>query len=209
MNIIFDLDGTISDSSQGVFANFREIFSLYNLPDLPDKKLREYIGPPTEETLAKHIPEEQLDKAVETYRKIYKEKYILKNKMYPGMDKLMAYLKSKSHNLYVATTKEVGSAKQILMNFSLMQYLDGGVYGADSSKGIYTKTDVLNQLFNQTKANKSDSILIGDTLYDVEGAEDVGIKVGVVLYGFSPKEKFSGKKVEFFVDTVEELKNYF
>ena len=51
MNIIFDLDGTISDSSEGIFANFREFFRIYNLPDLPDETLKKFIGPPTEETV--------------------------------------------------------------------------------------------------------------------------------------------------------------
>src|SRR5690554_5187110 len=114
MNIIFDLDGTISDSSEGVFANLREFFSLYGLPDLPDEELKKYIGPPTEETLSKYVSDDKLDEAVNTYRKIYKEKNILKNKMYSGMDKLLKHLKAKGHNLYVATTKDVKASKEIL-----------------------------------------------------------------------------------------------
>lgn len=208
MNIIFDLDGTISDSSEGVFANFREVFSRYGVPDMPDEELKKYIGPPTEESLARHIPNEKLDEAVETYRKIYKEKNINKNKMYPNMDKLLVYLKSKGHKLYVATTKEIKAAKEILTNFGIMKYYDA-VYGADPTNNVFTKTDVLNRLFEQTNAQKDDSIMIGDTLYDVEGAENVGIKVAVVLYGFSPKENFEGRQVEFFAQTVEDLKNYF
>ena len=188
MNIIFDLDGTISDSSEGIFANFREFFRIYNLPDLPDETLKKFIGPPTEETLSKFLEPEKVPEAVRLYRKIYKEKNILKNRMFDGIDSLMKYLKDKGHTLYVATTKEQKSSEIIIENFGLTKYLSG-IYGADIDKNIHTKTDVLNKLFNDTGANKDDSILIGDTLYDVDGAEETGIKVGVALWGFCPKEK--------------------
>lgn len=205
MNIIFDLDGTISDSSEGVFDTFRKVFDIYDLPQLPDQKLRSYIGPPTEETLAKYIDKEDVTKAVKKYRKIYKDQGgIAKNIMYPEIDMLVLFLKSKGHSLYVATTKEKVSAVKILQNFGIYDYFNG-VFGADSKKGIFTKTDVLNNLFETTKVDKDQSLLIGDTVYDVKGAEDVGIKVGVVLYGFGRKESFRDKKVEFIVESVDEL----
>lgn len=205
MNIIFDLDGTITDSSEGVFYTFRKVFDLYGLPQLSDDKLRSYIGPPTEETFGRYLPEEEVTRAVKRYRKIYKEQGgIKKNEMYPEMDMLLLYLRSKNHKLYVATTKEVESAIKILQIFDIYECFHG-VYGADSKKGILTKTDVLESLFASTKAEKEQSILIGDTIYDVLGAEDVNIKVAVVLYGFGRKESFEGKNIEFFVDSVEEL----
>ena len=128
--------------------------------------------------------------------------------MFDGIDSLMKYLKDKGHTLYVATTKEQKSSEIIIENFGLTKYLSG-IYGADIDKNIHTKTDVLNKLFNDTGANKDDSILIGDTLYDVDGAEETGIKVGVALWGFCPKEKFKNRKIEFFAEKVEDLYKIF
>ncbi len=204
MNIIFDLDGTISNSSEGVIATFRATFKHYGLPELADSTIKQYIGPPTEETFAKYLPQQKITEAVNFYRKVYKEGGILKNKMYPGMDKLLIHLRNLGHKTYVATTKEVNASKTILKNFGIFDLFDG-VYGVNIAEDIFTKTDVLNHLFEETAANKDDSILIGDTIYDADGARDVGIKVAIVLYGFGTKQSLEGRTVEYFVDTIEEL----
>ncbi|MDD4316248.1 MAG: HAD hydrolase-like protein [Clostridia bacterium] len=205
MNIIFDLDGTISNSSEGVIATFRATFKHYNAPELADETIKQYIGPPMEETFAKYLPADQINEAVSHYRKLYKEQGgILKNSMYAGIDRLLAHLKRLGHKTYVATTKDINASKTILKNFGIIDLFDG-VYGVNTAEGLYTKTDVLNRLFEETGAVKDDSILIGDTIYDANGAEDVGIIVAIVLYGFGTRQSLAGKKVEFFVDTVEEL----
>lgn len=204
MNIIFDLDGTISNSSEGVIATFRATFKQYGLPELPEDTIKQYIGPPTEETFEKYLPQHKITEAVNFYRKVYKEGGILKNKMYPGIDRLLVHLRGQGHKTYVATTKEVNASKTILKNFGIFDLFDG-VYGVNTAEGLFTKTDVLKRLFEETAADKSQSILIGDTIYDADGAKDVGIKVGIVLYGFGTRQSLEGRKVEFFVDTVEEL----
>ncbi|MFW5780768.1 MAG: HAD-IA family hydrolase [Bacillota bacterium] len=205
MHIIFDLDGTISDSSRGVIQSLKALFEEYNLPRLSDEELKKYIGPPIEQTLGKYLPSEEISEAVELYRKFYKEEGgIDKNTMYKGMDKLLKRLKQKNNNIYLATTKEVGMAKEILKTFGIDSFFNG-IYGADPSREIYTKTDVLKELFSHHKIDKENCLLIGDTVYDVNGARDVGIKVGIVLYGYGKKKDFEGKDIEFFVDTVEDL----
>jgi phosphoglycolate phosphatase len=204
MNIIFDLDGTISNSSEGIIATIRATFKHYGLPELSDDTIKKYIGPPAEETFARYLPKEKIPQAVEFYRKVYKESGIMKNEMYAGIDKLLVHLRSNGHKTYVATTKEVNASKQILKDFGIFDLFDG-VYGVNIAEGLFTKTDVLKRLFAETAADKNDSILIGDTIYDADGAHDVGIKVAIVLYGFGTKQSVEGKKIEFFVNAVEEL----
>jgi phosphoglycolate phosphatase len=205
MYIIFDLDGTISDSSPGIFQTFRLLFERYDLPLPSQETLKTYIGPPIEETLEKHFPHEEVKKAADLYRKLYKDAGgIYKNNMYKGMDKLLRRLKEEGNKIYLATTKEVNLAKDVLNNFGILGYFDG-VYGVDPPRNIYTKLDVLNQLFSTHDIDKERCVLVGDTIYDVNGARHAGIKIGIVLYSFSKKKDFEGMEIDFFVQSVEEI----
>lgn len=205
MHIIFDLDGTISDSSHGVIHTLRKLFSRYNLPCLSDDEMKKYIGPPIEQTLGRYLSQDDIPEAVELYRKLYKEEGgIYENSMYEGIDNLLEHLKQEKHNIYLATTKEVNLAREILQIFRIDNFFSG-IYGADPSKRIYTKTDVLNELFSCHEIDKNTCLLVGDTLYDVKGAQETGIKVGVVLYGYGKEQDFEGESVEFFVKSIKEL----
>jgi len=88
----------------------------------------------------------------------------------------------------------------VLKGFGIMKFFDG-VYGADHTRGIDTKTQVLSILFKDTEIQKPSAILIGDTVYDAEGAKNSGIDAGIVLYGFGRKEDFAGFDIKFFCET--------
>ncbi len=208
MNVIFDLDGTLIDSSEGILASFRELFEVYNLPILKDTQLKKFIGPPMEETLSKYLPSDRVNEAVNAYRRIYREKNIFRNKIYPNIEKLLAYLKNRGDKLFIATTKEINSAKAIVSNIGLCKYFSA-IHGANPNKNIKSKTDILNDLFAKNNIDKKDTMLIGVTLYDVEGAENVGIKVTIVLYGFSERKEFNEKQVLFFANQVDDILKYF
>lgn len=204
-NIILDLDGTISDSSEGIFATMRKVFSHYGINNLTDEILKNYIGPPLKETFGRYLPEDKTEEACDLHRYIYKEEgNIFKNKMYHGMDYFIKTLKQNGYRVFLGTTKGTDSSNKILENFGIHQYFNG-VYGTEKEKNIITKTDVLNNLFKTEKISKNQSMLIGDTIYDAEGALNVGISVGIVLFGFGKKEQFKDKKIEFFVKNIDEL----
>lgn len=206
-NIIFDLDGTISDSSEGVMESMKYTLNFYGIEPPPVEVLLTFIGPPTEETFGKYIPEEKIPEAVNEYRKYYKSGAIYKNKLYDGMNDLLKYLYEKGCRSYIATTKERGSSIEIAERFGISKYL-AGVYGTSPKDGIYTKTDVLNHLFEENGLDKEESIMVGDTMYDAEGAKNIGIDLGVVLYGFGKREVMAAQEAVFYAETVSEIKNY-
>jgi len=124
------------------------------------------------------------------------------NRVYDGVVELLEKLQ-KETTLFVGTTKHQMFADKIIDGFNLRKYFKA-VYASFPPERV-SKTDVLEALLRDINAKPSECILIGDTLFDVEGGENTGIPVGLVTWGFGLREDFVGRKVEFFCDTAEEV----
>lgn len=206
-NLFFDLDGTISDSSEGIFETLRFVFEKFGC-DIPgDDVLIKYIGPPLKETFSLYLPSEKALEAVNEYKSYYKQGAIYKNRMYDGIPSLLSYLKDKGYRIFMATTKSEPAAKEIARGFGIADFFDG-IYGTDDARGIISKTDVLSTLLSDHGFSKEDCVMIGDTVYDVNGALDVGIDFGPVFYGFGKRDFLQAQKAAFFAETVAGLKDY-
>jgi len=182
--VLFDLDGTISDTSRGIIFCLTETFKHYGA-DLTKYNLFSFIGPPLTDTCAKiagdkHDPDEVLA----FFRNLYKD-HIYDNVLYDGIKELLGALKQKGYVLGVATSKYQPMAHTVLDRLGVLEYFDF-VYGALENRG--EKHQVLQAIFDDQKANKSTTVLVGDTFYDMRGAQRVGIDAIGVTYGFGKKE---------------------
>ena len=189
--ILFDLDGTLTDSGEGIFACTEVVLRHYGLP-IPDRKdMRFMIGPPLKQSYPQFgIRQEDLEDAIELYRQHYNAGGIYQNVPYPGISQLLRELKQQGHKLCVATSKPENMAHVVLEHFDLAQYFDL-ICGAQEECNRSKKSDVIAYLLAQN-GNRSNMIMVGDTVYDVLGAAEFGIPTIGVAWGYGNEAEMLG-----------------
>ena len=204
--VLFDLDGTLSDTSEGVTKGVQIALREFGIEEELDN-LRKFIGPPLTYSFSHFcgFDEEQTKKAIEIYRAYYLGGGLYENKPYDGLHELLDKLRASGKYLAVATSKLDSAAVDVLTRNGLAKHFDM-IIGATDDGRITTKIDVLNEFFARTgNPDKSRVVLIGDTHFDAEGANAAGIECIGVLYGFGTREELEECGVLKIADTVEDI----
>lgn len=198
----FDLDGTIVDSSIGITNSVIYSLKKYNIIPPEREELYAFIGPPLRESYAKYygFDEEACQKAIMYYREYYQEKGIYENRVYEGLEYTLKALKEKGKHLVVATSKPEPFAKKILEYFHLADYFDY-IAGMELGGGRALKVEVIEYALQACRIqNRSDVIMIGDRMQDVNGAKLAGIDCIGVLYGFGSREELENAGASYIVE---------
>ena len=201
--ILFDLDGTLTDSGEGIMHCAELTLAHYGLPVPTRKEMRSIVGPPLKDSFLRlGIEKSELDNAVEFYRKNYVAVGQFENFPYPGIQEVLAKLKEDGHKLYVATSKPEAMARNILQYFELDGYFEI-ICGAVSDAQRSTKEEVIEHLLTLLE-NKENLVMVGDTIFDVKGAAFHGVPCIAVTWGYGVVEemKAAGARI---VDTMEQL----
>ena len=200
--ILFDLDGTLTDSGEGIMHCTELTLAHYGLPIPPRSEMRSMVGPPLRDSFLRFgIPFEELDNAVALYRKHYLAVGQYENEPYSGIRQLLEKLTTEGNRLYLATSKPETMAADILQYFDLKQYFSiicGAVPGGRS-----TKEEVIAHLLTQLDTREN-LVMVGDTIYDVKGAAFHQIPCIAVAWGYGEVEnmKDAGAVI---AETAEEL----
>ena len=202
--ILFDLDGTITDSGEGIINCATLALNHFGLP-VPDRDaMRVFVGPPLHKTFIQFgVPEDKTDAAIKVFRSRYTTVGILENTPYPGIGDLLRTLKERGHQLLVATSKPEIMAIQVLDRFELSQYFDI-ICGATLDSSRVCKEDVIAYLLSTCDPG-SDVIMVGDTHYDVEGAAFHGIDTIGVAWGYGKVEDMEKAGAKAIAYSMEEL----
>ena len=202
--ILFDLDGTLTDSGPGIMNCARATFREFGVPIPDETAMRTIIGPPLKESFARFgIAPEHLNAAVTFYRSIYNVTGKYENAPYPGVPELLERLRKDGHRLYVATSKPEYMAVDILEHFGLAKHFDR-ICGADSDHVRSSKSAVIAYLL-EAIGGAENAVMIGDTVYDVEGAAEHGIGTLCVDWGYGIREDMLAAGAKAVVQTPEEL----
>ncbi len=185
--ILFDLDGTLTDSGEGIINCALLALEHFGLP-LPDREtMRVFVGPPLHETFVKFgVPADKADEAVKIYRSRYIPTGMFENSPYPGVAELLKTLKANGHSLLIATSKPEWMAVDILKHFQLDQYFDC-ICGASMDTSRSSKEDVIAYLLAQN-GSAENMIMVGDTHYDVIGSKMHNIPCIGVSWGYGSVE---------------------
>lgn len=203
-SILFDLDGTLTDSGEGILNCAEYALKHFGLPIPSREEMRVFVGPPLRDTFYKFgVPRDRLDEAVETYRERYIPIGKYENHPYPGIHQLLADLKAQGHRLYIATSKPEGMSMDILNHFDLTQYFDL-VAGATLDGSRDEKAQVIAYLLQQI-GNLDDALMVGDTAFDIIGAKAHGIPGIGVSWGYGKVEDMKNAGAVAIADSVEEL----
>ncbi len=181
--IIFDLDGTLTDSGEGIINCAILALEHFGLPVPSREELRVFVGPPLDKTFIQFgVPEDKTDEAIAVYRSRYLAVGKFENTPYPGIYETLDTLKMQGHRLFVATSKPESTSKEIMDKYELSRYFDL-ICGATLDGTRSHKADVIAYLLGQVGPQEQ-AIMVGDTSYDVRGAAEHGIPTIGVAWGY-------------------------
>ena len=205
--ILFDLDGTLTDSGEGIINCALLALKHFGLP-IPDRKtMGAFVGPPLHETFIKFgVPADKADEAVEVYRSRYIPTGMYENTPYPGVEELLKALKASGHKLLIATSKPEWMAVDILKHFDLAKYFDC-ICGATMDTSRTSKENVIAYLLEQNGCAEN-MIMVGDTQYDVTGAKMHNIPCIGVSWGYGSVEEMQSAGAVAIAYSVDELLKY-
>ncbi len=190
--IFFDFDGTLFDTSEGVFKSFDHVAETYRI-QLADKKIyNTMIGPPLRESFTRvfKFKEEELVAAMAVYREYYQKQGMFEVRAYDGIVDCIRTLRKAGKKVYVATSKPELYAKQILEKEGMLDLFDF-VGGSDlAEKERVNKVDIINYVLESEglSTRKAECVMVGDTHFDMDGATKAGLDTIGVLYGFGSRE---------------------
>lgn len=207
--LLFDLDGTITDSETGITRCVEYALNHFGIRVNNLSELSPFIGPPLLDSFKEfyNFTDEQAVIATEKYRERYTDKGIYENELYPGIKELLAEAHRKGRTVILATSKPEVFAKRILDYFELSNYFSF-VAGSGLDGSLHTKTDVINHILRSNDIKDlSTVVMIGDRKHDIIGANNVGIDSVGVLYGFGDYKELSEAGATYIVKDISELRN--
>ena len=209
-NIIFDLDGTLTDSKPGIVKGVQYALRCYGIDEPDLDKLTSFVGPPLYKSFMDYLDcsEEEAKEAVECYREYYAETGLYENALYDGVEGLLYALKEKGYRLLIASSKPRIYVKRILSFFRILRYFDI-VEGSELDSRRTDKAELLSYVLDKWDLKAEECVMIGDRKHDVLGARANGMDSIAVGYGYGSEDELSGVGPTYFFSTIEELKNFF
>ena len=205
--VIFDLDGTLTDSAEGIVSSFRHALGQIGAAVPEGDLASRIVGPPMHHTLSAMGLGEHADAAIAAYRADYTTRGWAMNSLFDGIGPLLADLRTAGVRLAVATSKAEPTARRILAHFGLDEHFEV-VAGASVDGARATKTEVLAHALAQLEPLPERVLMVGDRLHDVEGAAAHGIDAVVVGWGYGQTD-FAGATATnglVHVETIAELR---
>lgn len=205
-NLLFDLDGTITDSTEGIVNSIKYALSKLDFSDYDENVLKKFIGPPLTDSYKKYfgMNDKEASDGLFFFREYFEKRGMYENRLYPKTDDLLKSLNEYGYKIFLATSKPKLYAEKILKYFDIHKYFYC-VCGCPMKEDGITKTDIIKSALMHAKAeNLSDSVMIGDTKYDILGAKNCQIDSIAVLYGIG--EEYELCDATYKVKSVSDLK---
>lgn len=210
-HIIFDLDGTITDSSEGIINSVLYALQKIGIRENDTEKIKQFIGPPLSESLQLHygLSEKEAREAVPIYREYFSAKGIYENRLYPGARETLQELHRKGLSIYMATSKPTVYTHQILKHFAINPYFRHLVGASLNGQRVH-KPDIIRTLLEeQPSIDKNRAVMVGDRKYDIAGAHQNGLKAIGITWGYGSVEELYDQKPFALVGSFEELMMFF
>ena len=202
--LLFDLDGTLTDSQEGIINCMKHALTAMGR-EIPDD-INRFLDPPLYDSFAEFcgMNEEEVLEAVRIFRERYSTVGLFENRVYEGINEMLERLKNGGKQLYVATSKPDTFAKRILEKFGLSRYCPI-IGGADIGGTRNEKWEVIDYVLeNAGITDKSRVLMIGDRRQDVIGAHKTGLKCLGILWGYGTTEELNEAGADFIAHTPQE-----
>lgn len=204
--VIFDLDGTLTRSEEGIWNCVKYAAEKLGFPVPDAPTLRKFIGPPLGYSFREYMgmDEEMANRAVEVYRERYNEVGLFENRVYPGIRRLLRTLRQEGWTIAVATGKPQETARRVLAYFGLDRFVEkvcGPVDGHTADKAELIR----RALPSDWDVSADEAWMVGDRKFDVEGAKAAGVKPVGVGYGYGSEEELRAAGCTAYCATVQEV----
>lgn len=206
--VFFDLDGTLSNSFEGISGGILYALERLNVPAPPRDSLKSFLGPPLLDEFKRRfdMDDDTSREAVRLYREYYPQKGIYEQYPIEGAEGLLKTLRRQGIKVCLATSKPQQYAEKVLKIFGFEDYFDG-VVGATFDGSISAKADVIALALRKTGALPENSLMVGDRFYDVEGAHACGVRCVGVLCGFGSRAEFEDCGADFIAEKLLDVAN--
>ncbi len=206
-NILFDLDGTLTDSAEGITKSVAYALKELKNMVIEPERLRPFVGPPFVDSYRKMFGfnDDEISEAIRISRIYFTSKGMYENTVYEGVHELLKTLNASGAKLHIATSKPQVFAKQILDYFELSDYFVT-ICGSNLDGTRTKKEEVIEHVLEQIPSYCAvDTVMIGDRHHDIEGAKAHGLTSVGVLYGYGDKKELSEAGADYIVSTPSEL----
>ncbi len=208
--LLFDLDGTLTDPALGITRSVQYALQAFGMEENDQEKLLSYIGPPLLDTFKGYgLNDEQAREALRVYRVYFAVKGLYENAVYDGIPAFLAAAQKAGYQLIMATSKPEMYACRLMQYFGLSEYF-ACIAGSDMAETRADKAAVIRYALERVGVTDlSETVMIGDRKYDVEGAKAFGMPSVAVTYGYGSREELVTAGADRIVDTVAELQALF
>lgn len=205
-NVFFDLDGTLTDSAEGIINSVEYSLNRLGITDYERSDLYRFIGPPLHDSFKEFfgLSEEKCTEGIRLYREYFSVKGIYENKLYDGVRELLEKTKASGRIVVLATSKPQEFAEEILRHFDIAKYFDH-IAAAEMNGKRNRKEDVINYALEISGAEREETVMVGDRNFDILGAKSAGISSIGVLYGFGTEAELREAGADFIAKTPKEV----
>ena len=206
-NVLFDLDGTLTDPAEGITKSVAFALDRFGIYVSDLSVLNVFIGPPLTDYFKKYFDftDEQAKFALDTYREYFSVYGLYENEVYKGIPEMLGRLQEKGIRVCLATSKPEKYSVKILEHFDLKKYFYF-IAGNTMDETRSRKDLLIKHIFDSNPDFKpEETIMVGDRIYDIEGAHDFGIKAIGVSYGYAPEGELEASGADIVVENVEQL----
>lgn len=203
---LFDLDGTLTDNSEGIIKSARFALDRMGYPNEPDSVLRRFIGPPLHDSFMNFygFSKEKAFEAVDNYRVRYREKGVYESELFPGLREMLQALREKGAKLCVATSKPLVFTEVILKQHDVYDLFEF-IVGANLDGSLTDKTEIIREVLRRIGETGEPAVMVGDRSFDIVGANNCGIQSVGVYYGFADPGELEKAGATYIANTVPEL----
>ena len=185
--VLWDFDGTLVDTSPGIFQSLRTAFDRLGVAQPSQELLNRFIGPPLMHSFQNFLgmSTEEAQRAVKAYREDYTAVGLYNSRIYDGLEPLIRKLRAQGILCGVATLKPQPMAEELLHHFGIAELFDACAGNSLDESGTTTKAQVIRRALMELGHPEPDAaVMIGDTFYDYEGAREAGVAFIGAAYGF-------------------------
>jgi len=204
-NILFDLDGTLTDAKEGIEACIRHALQSVG-KDVPSGvDLTRYIGPPLRESLAELMENpgrELVEEALRRYRERFEARGMYENRVYPGIVELLKQIGAMKWRAYVVTSKPTMYAERIVRHFRLDTFILH-IYGSRMDGRLTRKEDLIGHVLKEESIPAAQAVVIGDRGEDIQGARANRVDSIGVTYGYGGRRELESAGATWICDSAE------
>jgi len=207
MHLLFDLDGTLTDSFPGICQSVNHALAEIGCERVSDARLRPFVGAPLRtifRALTSSDDPALLRRALAVYRARFDEIGILENRVFPGIPEALGTFRSSGHSLQVVTARSAASARHVVRHFAIDHYFDA-VHGPEPADHACEKSELVLAALRAARASATETIMIGDRADDIHAARTHDVRAVAVRWGYGAPDEIAAAGPHYVAESVADL----